>query len=1379
MKFFRVIGLGAFALAAFFCSLQDGFSQVSPFQATLQMNSPSYYLADWSSRTSTADFKVINNTGQPKMAKLLTRICKNGVLQAFTKQDKVSQVIVQPGANDYFAETLLPYSSVKFTNDVDQSSQRAGRIPDGFYTICVTLIDASGAVPTPSDCIPSPSPVVAPVLAEDCQTFMIFSYNPPNLILPGNGDSLCALGANNVIDKRDGRPVINFQWSPIVPVPQTPVLYHFAIYEVLPGQSDVAAFRGARAVFETGKGFLPDLFNQTSFLWPTQYFLPEKGKTYVWSVRALDEKGNPFILTNDGWAEPFTFSIPLNCNQGGSSGLEGLIIYPSLIDFGSINLTKTSENQQVTIINRGENIISLKEPVISSADVQKGFVVDREPPMLTLAPGTSTSFTLNFSPSKIGQVNGVVKIPTDGGTAQIPLQGQGIDAKGATIQIVSPRGGEIIPSGSQFKIQFSASDNNAFSIFQIDYSTDGGASFPNFITNVDSARVRLQYGPATGMWNIPVNLETNQARIRVKAFDKTGNEVYAVSRLFSIGSGPNDGGQGGLGSNNDPNQNKSLSEIFDYRTSYRFIPLGARLVTNTPLPSSSLNDMIPQISVHAPQTGDSLWSYINKNGNINHLAIQIPSEMRFSAIHPPFDQILAAFTGGNPDDANNDKGHRPQVKIQGLDGGESITAYFNPKEISVDKSVPWQKHRNAEGDAPTLEFTASEPKSLSCELMFDTYEDRKSVTPIVNDLEKIASGGAVNLITFGKMHPVKVKVDSLHPRYTMFLPDGTPCRATVHIRFHRLDSLPPHHAKESSAHDKQNKEDGSYMALWGASPSDLPSNAQPIMNDPAAEESEGILIGLLRSQKNDKMGNVHSNPLYEDRLKLSQGYIFKFESEEGTAFFKSASGLKTESEVSDYEEGGVTGFTRKIIGVTKWANIVLKQGISDADASGKIKTFLAGIALKTTTNRKGISITQYDRDGNPIIQYILYHGYPVKWEGPDLNGSGNEVAIENLELGFDAVEIVSPRDIAPTEISGNLNTANAAFSIEEKRMTFAMPTELKGTPATLLVTGLIEFPFDANAAAATQRGFASNTIHHNAVALSATLPYWDWNTSVHTLSRTTGMDGSVRGDRSYVGGRFALEIDHTSAGFMQSLEGEQAGDEQSKPISLQVYPIGMPIYDWINASLGKHKRKDGAIVAADFYYKAKSIREFKDALITEVTIPALDGVSKDPGYIKITFKPETIKDSKPENGNTAGKYALDAKIQKSWTPANFRLKIEGLEEACKKINKIEATSIKQKNTEDAVGQLRDYEKEPASVEIPNLVITFSDPTPAKPFYQWYEDVRAGKSSSKKATLEYLNSEGETLMVFGTPVVMDKIFPQPPYNGGGPVRVMLKTSDDHR
>ena len=77
-----------------------------------------------------------------------------------------------------------------------------------------------------------------------------------------------------------------------------------------------------------------------------------------------------------------------------------------------------------------------------------------------------------------------------------------------------------------------------------------------------------------------------------------------------------------------------------------------------------------------------------------------------------------------------------------------MTVYFNPKELTVDKSVPWEKKKATEGDRPELEFTAAEPKTFSCELMFDTYEDdQQDPAKIVAQLDNLV--GKSVLITWG------------------------------------------------------------------------------------------------------------------------------------------------------------------------------------------------------------------------------------------------------------------------------------------------------------------------------------------------------------------------------------------------------------------------------------------------------------------------------------------------------------------------------------------------------------------------------------------------------------------------------------------------------
>ncbi len=66
-----------------------------------------------------------------------------------------------------------------------------------------------------------------------------------------------------------------------------------------------------------------------------------------------------------------------------------------------------------------------------------------------------------------------------------------------------------------------------------------------------------------------------------------------------------------------------------------------------------------------------------------------------------------------------------------LSATEGINTHFqvqyNPKGVSVDKSVSRQKHRDSREDAPMLEFNSAEPRTLSFTLLFDTFASKENV----------------------------------------------------------------------------------------------------------------------------------------------------------------------------------------------------------------------------------------------------------------------------------------------------------------------------------------------------------------------------------------------------------------------------------------------------------------------------------------------------------------------------------------------------------------------------------------------------------------------------------------------------------------------------
>ncbi len=138
------------------------------------------------------------------------------------------------------------------------------------------------------------------------------------------------------------------------------------------------------------------------------------------------------------------------------------------------------------------------------------------------------------------------------------------------------------------------------------------------------------------------------------------------------------------------------------------------------------------------------------------------------------------------------------------DTGLTVKAQYNPKELQVDKNIPWQKKNQANQANPTglhLEFTGAEGRTMSVELLFDEYETKDgSVASKVADLNKMASvidGSSSDenkrrphlcLVTWGStVKTFMCVIESLSTKYTMFSDKGTPLRATCTVKLKEAD----------------------------------------------------------------------------------------------------------------------------------------------------------------------------------------------------------------------------------------------------------------------------------------------------------------------------------------------------------------------------------------------------------------------------------------------------------------------------------------------------------------------------------------------------------------------------------------------------------------
>lgn len=118
------------------------------------------------------------------------------------------------------------------------------------------------------------------------------------------------------------------------------------------------------------------------------------------------------------------------------------------------------------------------------------------------------------------------------------------------------------------------------------------------------------------------------------------------------------------------------------------------------------------------------------------------------------------------------------------------------------------------------------------------------------------------------------------------------------------------------------------------------------------------------------------------------------------AAFQEASGFDSTIDVVEHREGGDNTTPRKLPGMTKYSNIVLKRGITD---DVELYQWHRDTVQGNVQRRNG-SIVLLDRQGNEQVRWNFLNAWPTKWDGPDLNAEGNDVAIETLELAHEGLE---------------------------------------------------------------------------------------------------------------------------------------------------------------------------------------------------------------------------------------------------------------------------------------------------------------------------------------------------------------------------------------
>ncbi|HUQ05858.1 MAG TPA: hypothetical protein VM261_25325 [Kofleriaceae bacterium] len=153
-----------------------------------------------------------------------------------------------------------------------------------------------------------------------------------------------------------------------------------------------------------------------------------------------------------------------------------------------------------------------------------------------------------------------------------------------------------------------------------------------------------------------------------------------------------------------------------------------------------------------------------------------------------------------------------KVAIVGMEIDVTLTAQYNPKEISFEKSAEWAPHKTTKNNGADLEYSSSPARTLSMELMFDGYEEDLDVSKeYVDKLMQLIEVMDADSNDESRKRPSIVQVvwpekatkfqgvlQSVSTKYTMFNPDGKPVRATCNIKVLEVAKLREFLAKASA-----------------------------------------------------------------------------------------------------------------------------------------------------------------------------------------------------------------------------------------------------------------------------------------------------------------------------------------------------------------------------------------------------------------------------------------------------------------------------------------------------------------------------------------------------------------------------------------------------
>ena len=118
--------------------------------------------------------------------------------------------------------------------------------------------------------------------------------------------------------------------------------------------------------------------------------------------------------------------------------------------------------------------------------------------------------------------------------------------------------------------------------------------------------------------------------------------------------------------------------------------------------------------------------------------------------------------------------------------------------------------------------------------------------------------------------------------------------------------------------------------------------------------------------------------------------------------FTEVTGLMVEGNAIEYREGNEQNWTRQLVGLRTQSTITLKRGMTQ---NRELWDWSVNIGRGELDRRDGV-IVLMNEAREDVLRWAFRQGWPNKIDGPSLNATSNEVAMESVELKHEGLELV-------------------------------------------------------------------------------------------------------------------------------------------------------------------------------------------------------------------------------------------------------------------------------------------------------------------------------------------------------------------------------------